>query len=146
MFDDLGEYAGNIQTNGLKKDGSKIKVLIVDDALAIRRLLRRILEGVGYDVVGEEGDGMSAVAKYPQLGPDVVTMDVTMPEMDGSVAVDAIRRNHPDARIVMITSIGDKNLVEECLKAGAKGYILKPIQEKQITKMLETIKKAAVEG
>ncbi|MDD5066754.1 MAG: response regulator, partial [bacterium] len=108
------------------------------------RLLRRILEGVGYEVVSEEGDGMAAVTKYSQLSPDVVTMDVTMPEMDGSVAVDAIRRNHPDARIVMVTSIGDKNLVEECLKLGAKGYILKPIQEKQIQKMLETIKKAAV--
>lgn len=145
MFTNLEKYALDYTMNGLKKDDSKIKVLIVDDALAFRRLLTRLLESVGYDVVGEVADGTVAVAKYTQLQPDVITMDVTMPEMEGPIAVDAIRRNHPDVKIVMVTSLGSKDLVQECIKLGAKGYILKPITDNQIPKILQTIKKAATE-
>lgn len=142
MFQDLSKFAANPDTNGYKQDGSQYSVLIVDDALAFRRLLKRVLEEVGYLVVGEVADGASAVARYSQLQPNVVTMDVTMPEMDGDQAVRAIMQNHPDANIVMVTSLGSKDLVRDCITNGAKGYILKPIIDRQIPKILETIKKA----
>ncbi|MBU1078555.1 MAG: response regulator [Spirochaetes bacterium] len=145
MFPDLDKFAKDFKTNGLKKDGSKIKVLLVDDAIAFRRLVKRLMEGVGYEIIGEVGDGTAAVAQYTQLLPDLVTMDITMHEMSGTTAVDAIRRNHPDARIVMVTSLGNKDLVQKCIKLGAKGYVLKPIADDQIPKILETLKKAAVE-
>ncbi len=142
--DILEVYAKNEKMNGIKKDGTKIKVFVVDDSLAFRRLLRRILETTGY-IVEEADDGKVAVAKYAQILPDVVAMDITMPEMEGPVAVDVIRRNHPDAKVVMITSLGHKEVVEDCLKKGAKSYILKPITDTQIPKVLETIKKVAME-
>ncbi len=145
MFHDLEKLAADPKLNGYKKNGSKNSVLIVDDALAFRRLLKRVLEGVGYNVVGEVADGTIAVAKYNQLNPDVVTMDITMPEMEGDDAVAAIIRNHPDASIIMVTSLGSKDLVRNCIVRGAKGYILKPIIDRQIPKMLETIKNAIPE-
>lgn len=144
--DILETYANDENLNGYKKDGSQISVLIVDDSLAFRRLLKRILESAGYKVVAEVTDGSIAVSKYAELLPDVVTMDITMPEMEGDVAVDAIKRNHPEANIIMVTSLGHKELVQKCISKGAKGYILKPITDKQIPKILSTIKKAVLGG
>lgn len=142
--DILEIYAKDEKMNGLRKDGSKIKIMIVDDSLAFRRLLRRVLETTGY-IVEECSDGKEAIAKYSIVRPDIVAMDITMPEMEGPVAVDIIRRNHPDAKVVMITAIGHKEIVEDCIKKGAKGYILKPLTDSQIPKALETIKKIALE-
>lgn len=142
--DILEIYAKDNELNGIKADGTKIKVLIVDDSLAFRRLISRILTETGYEVVGEVVDGKSALLKVSELSPDVITMDVTMPELDGPDAVDAIKRNHPNANIVMVSAMGHQELVEESIKRGAKGYILKPLTEAQIPKMLKTIKKAAV--
>lgn len=145
MFSELEIYKKDGMKNGFKEDGTSYKVMIVDDALSFRRLLKRLLEDVGYEVIGEFSDGSVAVAKYAQIKPDIVTMDISMPEMEGSVAIDAIRRNHQDAKIIMVTSLGTKSLVKECLELGAKGYILKPITNKQIPKMLEIIKQVAAE-
>lgn len=142
--DILEVYAKDEKFNGIKKDGSKLKVMIVDDSLAFRRLLRRILETTGY-IVEECADGKDAIAKYSQVRPDVLIMDITMPEMEGHIAVDVIRRNHPDARVVMVTALGHREMIENCIKKGAKGYILKPITDQQIPKVLETIKKVAME-
>ncbi len=145
MADDiLDVYAKDAKLNGLKKDGSKIRVMIVDDSLAFRRLLKRVFDLTGYEVLAEISDGNDAILKYSTLKPDIVTMDVTMPEMEGTVAVDAIRRNHPDAKIIMVSSLGHKDLVEEAIKKGAKGYVLKPITDATIPKVLETIKKIAM--
>ncbi len=130
--------------NGYREDKSQIKVMVVDDSLAFRRLLKRMLESTGY-LVEEVEDGKIAVSKYAQVLPDVVLMDITMPEMKGTVAMDVIRRNHADAKVIMITSLGHKDLVEDCVKLGAKGYILKPISDDQVPKVLQMVKKVALE-
>ena len=125
--------------SGKRADGTAVKVMIVDDSMAIRRLLSKILKNTGYDVVAELDDGKKAIAQYSSVNPDVVTMDITMPELEGDEAVEHIKKIDPDARIVMVTSVGYKEKVAECLRKGAKGYILKPITAKQIPKILETI-------
>ncbi len=142
--DILEIYAKDHKMNGYREDKSQIKVMVVDDSLAFRRLLKRMLESTGY-LVEEVEDGKIAVSKYAQVLPDVVLMDITMPEMKGTVAMDVIRRNHADAKVVMVTSLGHKELVEDCVKLGAKGYILKPISDDQVPKVLQMVKKVALE-
>jgi len=145
MVDDILQiYAKDPEMNGIKPDGSKIRVLVVDDSLAFRRLIVRVLTETGYEVVGEVADGKEALLKVAELNPDVITMDVTMPELEGPDAVDVIKRNHPNANIVMVSSMGHQDLVEKSVKKGAKGYILKPLTGEQIPKMLKVIKKAVL--
>lgn len=145
MAEDILEiYAKNKALNGTRDDGSRIKIMIVDDSLAFRRLLKRIFETTLYEVVSEVADGKEAVSEYRRHKPDIVTMDVTMPEMEGPAAVEAIRKEHPEARIIMLSSLGHKELVEEAMGKGAKGYILKPITDSAIPKVLETVKKTAL--
>jgi len=145
MVDDILQiYAKDPEMNGIKPDGSKIRVLVVDDSLAFRRLMVRVLTETGYEVVGEVADGKEALLKVAELNPDVITMDVTMPELEGPDAVDVIKRNHPNANIVMVSSMGHQDLVEKAIKKGAKGYILKPLTGEQIPKMLKVIKKAVL--
>ena len=114
------------------------RVLIVDDAVVMRMMIKGILSKNGYDVVGEAQNGVEAVEKYKALIPDLVTMDMVMPEMDGISAVKEIVAGHPDARIIMCTSMGQQALVVEAIQAGAKSFITKPFQP---PKILETIQK-----
>jgi two-component system chemotaxis response regulator CheY len=114
------------------------RVLIVDDAVVMRMMIKGILSKNGYDVVGEAQNGVEAVEKYRALTPDLVTMDMVMPEMDGITAVKAIVASDPDAKIVMCTSMGQQALVVEAIQAGAKSFITKPFQP---PKILETIQK-----
>ncbi|MHB0912680.1 MAG: response regulator [Armatimonadota bacterium] len=118
------------------------RVLIVDDALFMRTAVKRILDGAGFEVVGEAENGEIAVRKYAELSPDVVFMDITMPVMDGISAAKQILQNDPGAKIVMCTALGQQNLVMEALQAGAKDYIVKPFQADRvlegITKTLGT--------
>jgi two-component system chemotaxis response regulator CheY len=145
MVDDILQiYAKDPEMNGIKPDGSKIRVLVVDDSLAFRRLIVRVLTETGYEVVGEVADGKEALLKVAELNPDVITIDVTMPELEGPDAVDVIKRNHPNANIVRVSSMGHQDLVEKSVKKGAKGYILKPLTGEQIPKMLKVIKKAVL--
>jgi two-component system, chemotaxis family, chemotaxis protein CheY len=114
------------------------KVLIVDDAVVMRMMIKGILSKNGFEVVGEAQNGLDAVEKYKQLMPDLVTMDVVMPEMDGISAVKEIIAHDPNARIIMCTSMGQQALVVEAIQAGAKSFITKPFQP---PKILETINK-----
>ena len=114
------------------------RVLIVDDAVVMRMMIKGILNKNGYEVVGEAQNGLEAVEKYRALVPDLVTMDMVMPEMDGIAAVKQIVADHPDARIIMCTSMGQQALVVEAIQAGAKSFITKPFQP---PKILETIQK-----
>jgi two-component system chemotaxis response regulator CheY len=114
------------------------RVLIVDDAVVMRMMIKGILSKNGYEIVGEAQNGAEAVEKYRALTPDLVTMDMVMPEMDGISAVKEIVANHPDARIIMCTSMGQQALVVEAIQAGAKSFITKPFQP---PKILETIQK-----
>ncbi|MDH2909816.1 MAG: response regulator [Candidatus Eremiobacteraeota bacterium] len=114
------------------------KVLIVDDAVVMRMMIKGILSKHGYEVVGEAQNGVEAVDKYKQLQPDLVTMDMVMPEMDGITAVRQIMSMDPNAKIIMCTSMGQQALVVEAIQAGAKSFITKPFQP---PKILETISK-----
>ncbi len=143
MADEYKKYREDPEYNGFKDDGTPLKLLIVDDSLAIRKVIRRIAEGVGYEVVAEASNGKEAELMYTKFLPDIVTMDITMPDVEGDEALEMIIRNDPDARIVMLTSIGHKEAVKNAIIKGAKGYIVKPIIGDQIPKLLKTLKRAA---
>lgn len=113
------------------------KILIVDDTLFMRTLLKNILVGGGHLVIGEAGDGEEAVGKYKELKPDLVTMDVVMPKMNGIEALKAIKQIDAGARVVMCTAVGQEQMVKLAIKSGAKGYIVKPFQA---PKVLEEVK------
>jgi two-component system, chemotaxis family, chemotaxis protein CheY len=114
------------------------RVLITDDALFMRMTLKNILTAHGYDVAGEASNGREAVDLYKALRPDLVTMDITMPEMDGISAVREIRAFDPTARIVMCSAMGQKSMVMEAVTAGAKDFIVKPFQP---DKVIEAVQK-----
>ena len=115
------------------------RVLIVDDAVVMRMMIKGILAKSGFDVVGEAQNGVEAVEKYVELHPDLVTMDVVMPEMDGIAAVKQILSHDPRARIVMCTSMGQQALVVEAIQAGAKSFITKPFQPPKIVETLNKV-------
>ena len=111
-------------------------VLIVDDASFMRRVIRKILESEGYEIVGEATDGLEAVEQYALLRPDLVTMDIVMPKCSGINALEAIMREDPRACIVICSALGQEALVEEALKAGARDFIVKPFKRDQVISSL----------
>lgn len=118
---------------------NKKTVLIVDDSALIRKVLRNLLTQNGYLVVGEAVNGGDAIIEYRRLHPDIVTMDVTMPNVDGVSALKSILREYNDANIVMITASGQKQKIMESLKSGARGFICKPFNEEDVLKTLEDL-------
>jgi two-component system chemotaxis response regulator CheY len=108
------------------------RILITDDALFMRVTLKNILTQSGYEVVGEAANGKEAVELYQSLKPDLVTMDITMPEMDGIQALKEIKALDPAAVIVMCTAMGQKNMVVEAVQSGAKDFIVKPFQPDRV--------------
>lgn len=115
------------------------KILIVDDAAFMRMMIKDILSKNGFDVVGEAQDGNQAIEKYKELEPDLVTMDITMPEMDGITALKEIKKINPEAKIIMCSAMGQQAMVIDAIQAGAKDFIVKPFQADRV---LEAIKKA----
>ncbi len=114
------------------------RILIVDDAAFMRMMIKEILSKNGYTIVGEAGDGAQAVEKYKEFTPDLVTMDITMPEMDGITAVKEIRKINPNAKIIMCSAMGQQAMVIDAIQAGAKDFIVKPFQADRV---LEAIRK-----
>ncbi|MDR1579307.1 MAG: response regulator [Synergistaceae bacterium] len=112
------------------------KVLIVDDAAFMRMMLRDILAKNGFEVVGEADNGKTAVQMYSELKPDVVTMDITMPEMDGIAAVKEIKAADPAAKIVMVSAMGQQAMVIEAIRSGAADFIVKPFQPDRVLEAL----------
>ena len=115
-----------------------VRVLVVDDAAFMRMMVKDILSKNGYEVVGEAENGMKALEKYQELKPDLVTMDITMPEMDGVSAVKEIKKVDPNAKIVMCSAMGQQAMVIESIQAGAKDFIVKPFQADRV---IEAVKK-----
>lgn len=108
------------------------RVMIVDDAAFMRISIRNTLTKNGYEVVGECENGKVAVTKYQELKPDIVTMDITMPEMDGLEALKAIMKADPNAKVVMVSAMGQEGMVRDAVMSGAKGFIVKPFKEEAI--------------
>ncbi len=117
------------------------KVLIIDDSKMSRRMLRTILEGIGHEIVGEAGNGEEGLALYKELSPDIVTMDITMPEMDGIKCLQEIRSIDPAAKVLMVTAAGQASKLMEALKSGAKDFICKPYEPEQIINAVKEVLK-----
>ena len=116
-----------------------VKVLIADDALFMRFKLKEMLTKHGYEVVGEAENGAVAVSKYRELSPDVTTMDITMPEMDGISAVKEIKKVDANAKVIMCSAMGQQAMVIEAIQSGARDFIVKPFQPDRV---IEAVRKA----
>jgi hypothetical protein len=113
-------------------------IMIVDDAAFMRMMIKDILSKNGYNVVGEAENGKKAIYTYSECKPDLVLMDITMPEMDGIQALKGIRANDPNATIIMCSAMGQQAMVIEAIQSGAKDFIVKPFQAERV---LEAVKK-----
>ena len=107
-------------------------ILICDDAAFMRMMIKDILSKNGYNVAGEAENGAKAVEKYAELKPDLVLMDITMPEMDGIEALKAIKGSDPAALVIMCSAMGQQRLIVEAIEAGAKDFIVKPFDESRV--------------
>jgi two-component system, chemotaxis family, chemotaxis protein CheY len=113
-------------------------ILIVDDAAFMRMMIKDILTKNGYQVVGEAADGVQAIEKYKECIPDLVTMDITMPEMDGITALKEIKKINPNVKVIMCSAMGQQAMVIDAIQAGARDFIVKPFQADRV---LEAISK-----
>ena len=114
-------------------------VLICDDAIFMRTMLSDILQQAGFDVVGEAETGAQAVDRYRELRPDLVTMDIVMPDMGGIDAVREITRNDPGAKVLMCSAMGQQALVVEAIQAGAKDFVVKPFQPSRVLEAVQRV-------
>lgn len=115
------------------------RILICDDSSFMRLMLRKILTAHGHEVVGEAGNGKQALEMFQKLRPDVTTMDITMPEVDGLAALKLIRAEDNRAKIVMVSAIGQKEIMTEAIRAGASDFLVKPFEEEQVVMVVKKI-------
>ncbi|KIL47728.1 response regulator [Jeotgalibacillus campisalis] len=115
------------------------RILIVDDAAFMRMMIKDILSKNGFEVVGEAADGAQAIEKFKETSPDLVTMDITMPEMDGITALKEIKKIDGSAKVIMCSAMGQQAMVIDAIQAGAKDFIVKPFQSDRV---IEAIQKA----
>lgn len=114
-------------------------VLVVDDASFMRMMIKDILTKNGFDVVGEAENGQVAVQKYKELNPDIVTMDITMPEMDGIQALKSIREIAADAKVIMCSAMGQQGMVIEAIQSGARDFIVKPFDADRVVEAINKV-------
>jgi two-component system chemotaxis response regulator CheY len=117
----------------------KARVLVVDDAIFMRRMISDILKASGMEVAGEAENGSDAVEKYNELKPDLVTMDIIMPEMNGIEAVKKITSRDPKAKIVMCSALGQQALVQDALAAGAEDFLIKPFNPSRVIEVIAKV-------
>ena len=122
-----------------KQDGKAVRYLIVDDSVFARKSLAKILEGFGGQVAGEAGDGLAAIAEYDRTNPDIVLMDITMPQMEGIEAAEKIVRDHPNARIVMVSSVGYQENIVAALQRGARHFVQKPVKPEVLYEVIKYV-------
>jgi two-component system chemotaxis response regulator CheY len=116
-----------------------VSILIVDDAVFMRTVLKKMLTEEGYDVVGEASNGVEAITKAKEFLPDVITLDITMPEMDGVTAIPGILKNSPNSKVIMCSAMGQQPMVVEAIKNGAKDFIVKPFQKARVLQAVENV-------
>ncbi|OLO40580.1 two-component system response regulator [Alkalihalophilus pseudofirmus] len=114
-------------------------VLVVDDAAFMRMMIKDILTKNNFDVVGEAANGQEAVDKYKELNPQIVTMDITMPEKDGIEALRDIKSIDPDAKVIMCSAMGQQAMVIDAIQSGAKDFIVKPFQADRVIEALQKV-------
>ena len=119
----------------------EMRVLITDDAAFMRMMLKDILDKNGHEVVAEAGDGLEMLQKYDETMPDIVTLDITMPNMDGLVALKELRKKHPNANVVMCSAMGQQSMVIDAIQSGAKDFIVKPFQAERVVECLAKFSK-----
>jgi two-component system chemotaxis response regulator CheY len=129
--------------DGVKPEGVPFRVLIVDDSMFVAKQISQILTSEGFEVVGTAKDGLEGVEKYKELHPnvDLVTMDITMPNMDGVTALKHIVEFDPKAVVIMISALGKQELVKQSLLAGAKNYIVKPLDRIKVLERITSVLK-----
>lgn len=114
-------------------------VLIVDDSRTSRKILKGILENAGYEVVGEATNGQEGYERYVELMPDIVTMDITMPVLDGIEALKKIKNEYPEAKVVMVTAAGQKTKMVEAVQNGANEFVSKPFEPEQLKMIIDKV-------
>lgn len=120
------------------------RILVVDDAAFMRMMIKDILGKNGYEVVGEAADGAEAIEKYKELSPDLVTLDITMPEMDGITALKGIKSVDAKAKVIMCSAMGQQGMVLDAIQAGAKDFIVKPFQADRVLEAIKNTLNAAI--
>ena len=125
------------------EDGQPVRYLIVDDSVFARKNLARMIETFGGQVIGEAGDGVSAISEYERLTPDIVLMDITMPQMEGIEAAEKIVRDHPNARIVMVSSVGYQENIVAALQRGARHFVQKPVKPEVLYEVIKYVMRIA---
>lgn len=115
------------------------RILITDDAAFMRMQLRDILTKLGHEIVGEAVNGLDAVEKHKKLKPDLITMDITMPEMDGIEAVREIMKTASDVKVIMCSAMGQQSMVLDAIQAGAKDFIIKPFNADRIKEAVDKV-------
>ena len=122
-----------------KKDGGKLRYLIVDDSVFARKNVAKMVEIFGGEIVGEAGDGCTAITEYDRVHPDVVLMDITMPQMEGIEAAERIIRNDADARVIMVSSVGYQENIVAALQKGAKHFVQKPVKAEVLYEVVKYV-------
>ncbi len=122
-----------------RKDNEPVRYLVVDDSVFARKNLIKMIEMFGGEVAGEAGDGLTAIAEFNRVQPDIVLMDITMPQMEGIEAVERIVRQHPTARIVMVSSVGYQENILAALQKGAKHFVQKPVKPEVLYEILRYV-------
>ena len=122
-----------------KKDGQAIRYLIVDDSVFARKNLGKMVESFGGQITGEAGDGCTAIVEYDRLQPDVVLMDITMPQMEGIEAAERILQKHPQARVVMVSSVGYQENIVAALQRGARHFVQKPVKAEVLYEVIKYV-------
>ncbi len=115
------------------------KILLIDDSKTSRRMLKEIIEGAGHEIVGEAGDGEKGYLQFKALHPDLVTLDITMPKMDGLESLKLIHKEDENAKVVMITAAGQKEKMMQAIKDGASEFITKPYDADEVVKLIDKV-------
>jgi len=121
------------------KDRQPMRFLVVDDSVFARKNIAKMVEQFGGQIAGEAGDGLTAITEYDRLKPDMVLMDITMPQMEGIEAAERIVRAHPEARIVMVSSVGYQENVVAALQKGAKHFVQKPVKPEVLYEVIKYV-------
>jgi len=121
------------------RDGQPVRYLIVDDSVFARKNLARMIESFGGQLAGEAGDGVTAISEYDRTNPDIVLMDITMPQMEGIEAAEKIVQKHPNARVVMVSSVGYQENIVAALQRGARHFVQKPVKPEVLYEVIKYV-------